>query len=237
MPGLGRGQGCRPALRPPSWPRPGRGPRASSAPPPSRRLLARVTPAEPRTPGWTRIGCGVLLVRLDRDPPPAWGRAQGRGSRGRVEMQTPRPDAFLSPRRRIFPDTTLLHLPSTRLLCARRAWIPPAGEAPRMACVCVGGEGGGYHPYLQSVHTGFGLLGTGGEGPGPSAGSWVKSFSSRWLPRGGGRATHTTHRAEVTAAPRPRAALKIRRDPLGMTLSALTRTLSGRGLCSMAPTD
>lgn len=107
-----------PALRPPSWRRPSRGP----APP--RRLPAtfwRVSPLQgPGHQAGRRAGAGVLqLVRLDPHPLGGGGNARepGRGA----EMQSPRRDAFLSPRRRIFPDTQLCPL-HPRLFWAPLHW-------------------------------------------------------------------------------------------------------------------
>lgn len=100
---------------------------ARSAPPPSRRLLARVAPAEPPgppTPAGRVPGAGALPPRRwDGDPRPAWGRGQGRaGARaGREADSASRRLAF--PRRRIFPTPKAVLPPHRRCVprCAGRS--------------------------------------------------------------------------------------------------------------------
>lgn len=120
--GPGPGRGCRPALRPHSWRRPSRGPGARSAPPPSRRLLARVTPAEPGRAAGRRPGPALLLER------PGRGAGARPGSRGADR----RPDASLPPDAACCPAAALPLPPHRRRGPWRGGrWDPRAGEAPR----------------------------------------------------------------------------------------------------------
>lgn len=154
MAGSGWGQECGLALRPRSWRRPSRGPGALSAPPPSRRLLARVTPAAPWTRGWTRAERGAfLLASRVRDPRPAWGRAQGLGSRG--GERTPRPDAFPSPQTPHFPDSLVSPLHPRRRRAPPRAGLRAGMGA--VAPICGLGNRGWVEPFAsrwgRATHT------------------------------------------------------------------------------------
>lgn len=199
--GPGQGRGCGPALRPHSWLHPSRGPGARSAPPLSRRFLARVTPAEPRTRGWTRAGReALLLARRDCDPRLPWGRGQTRGSRGgeqrcRLRVLTPSfpPDAAPSP-------TARSHLSS------------PTGSGPlrtsgtwnsrRRGSAAYGRRD--HHPGPWSVHTGCGLRGTGMRVPASMPGvGWSRlrpGGSSGVPPRRRARSRSRGH-GSVAAAP------------------------------------
>lgn len=128
--GPGRDQGCRPALRPRSWPRPSRGRRRA----PPRFLPAVFWRASPLP----SPGEAVLLSRQDCDLQPTRGRGQGRAGAG---VGVGVGDADSASRRLPFPQTP--HLPRHPVLCpppppalghsARRALgIRRAAEAPRM---------------------------------------------------------------------------------------------------------
>lgn len=108
----------------------------------------------------------------------ARAREPGRGA----EMQTPRPDAFFFPRRRIFPHPGLS--------------CPPP---PALALGALGIHGQGkHHVWLGGGTTPIHWLwpsGYMGEGPGPKAGGWVEPFSSDWLQPGSS--------AEEGASPTP----------------------------------
>lgn len=141
MAGSGWGQECGPALRPRSWPRPSRGPGALSAAPPSRRLLARVTPAAPRTRGWTRAERGAFLLGSRvRDPRPAWGRAQGSGAEAASGLRVPTPS--FPPRRRSFPDSRVSPLRLHRRRAPPRAGLRAVVGAVTPLCGLGNGLGG-----------------------------------------------------------------------------------------------
>lgn len=174
--GPGRGQGCRPALRPHSWPRASRGPGALSAPPPSRRFLARVAPAQPWTRGRTRAGRGALLLaRRARGPRPAWGRgSRGGERRSRLRVPTPSfpPDAAPSPTPGLTPPPPPALGPSARGALG----IQGTGEAPRTIGVPSPGSVECPH-WLWSARNRD-------EGPGLNAWGWVELFGFGWLQRG-----------------------------------------------------
>lgn len=139
-------------------------------------------------------------------------------------MQTPRPDAFLPPRRRTFPDTqghssTPTGSGSLRARGARN----PRGRGSAAYDRGPIARGRGCPHWLCSARNRD-------EGPGLSA--RVRVAPAGFLRRGG-RATHTTHGSEVEDVSQPRPAL---REPLGETLRPRPRP-PRRRLCFSAPGD
>lgn len=226
--GPGRGRGCRPALRPHSWRRPSRGPGACSAPPPSRRLLARVTPAEP---GCAGLDAGLAGPSCWRDGAAmrGWprGAAKGAGAGPGSRDTDPRPDAFLSPRRRVLPDRGSVPFVPTGAgpLRVRGAWIHGAGRAPRTVV--------GRPPPRPAECPHWPWPSGNGNRCRGRGGGWVEPFASRWLQQG----SSAEEGAPLTPLTQPGS-----RTRPGPARLCGPRGLSGRDsarqrLCSMSPRE